>query len=37
MKKKKGTRKASKSLFGRVDTSEGDNWLKKFKKRKIKM
>jgi hypothetical protein len=37
MKKKKGAKKSSKSLFGRVNTSEGDNWLKKFKNKKIKV
>ena len=36
--KRSGTKKsASKSLFGKVNTSHGDAWLKKFKNRKIKM
>jgi len=34
--KKKG-KKSTKSLFGRVNTKEGDNWLKKFKNKKIKV
>lgn len=34
--KKKGKKKQEKSLFGRVNTKEGDNWLKKFKNRKVK-
>lgn len=37
---KKGTKKSNpfkKSLFGKVNTSHGDNWLKKFKHKKIKM
>jgi hypothetical protein len=36
-KKKQLKKKQGKSLFGKVDTSEGDNWLKKFKNRKVKM
>jgi hypothetical protein len=36
---KKGTKKKSlsKSLWGRVNTAEGDNWLKKIGKKKIKL
>lgn len=35
--KKKSVKKNKKSLFGKVNTSVGDNWLKKFKNRKIKV
>lgn len=35
--KKKNVKKSKKTLFGKVDTSVGDNWLNKFKNRKIKM
>jgi len=34
--KKKG-KKSAKSLFGRVSTKVGDDWLKKFKNRKTKI
>jgi hypothetical protein len=37
MKKKKGTKKATKSLWGKVNTSEGDKWLKGFKNKKIRV
>lgn len=37
MKKKKPTKPKDVFKFGKVKEMEGDAWLKKFKKRKIKL